>query len=146
MKRFLFGLLMAGLIAALSGCADANGLHNQEAALVTFEFINFPESIDGDYSIPGNFDSWDNATTDVVMSKGSGTSSAIAIGQSNIQFTLVETDSWDRKWFNVGYAGNGADGSSGMRNFYIDGLDLSAGELTIVIDASSVTNITPVVE
>ncbi|MCR5219143.1 hypothetical protein [Treponema sp.] len=142
-------IALAGL--SVTSCADAEGLHNQQALMVTFQFENFGEDISGNYSIPGNFDgsdSWDNTNVDVTLKEGSGTSSQIAVTISNIQFSLVPVNAWNRPWYIKGEVeGNGADpsASGALQNFYIDGLDLSAGEVTLVIDASSGTAV-PVVE
>ncbi len=130
-------LCLASLFG-LSSCADADGLHDQNALQVTFVFTGFGD-ISGDYSIPGNFDDWDNSTTDITMKDGEGTSNAIAITESNIQFTLVPVNGWTRDWYVAGSVeGNGSD-SGAMRNFYIDGLDLNAGEATVLVDISSGT-------
>ena len=149
----IFSAVSAALVlaAVLTGCPSATGLHNQEAAEVTFVFTNFPESIDGNYSIPGNFDGNSSTWTkqlddvDVVMKKGEGTSNPITVTTANIQWSLVETgdSAWNRLWYPE-VKGNGSDGGA-MRNFYIDGLDLSAGEITILIDASSGTAV-PVIQ
>lgn len=147
-------LLITGLILSLVafvglGCADVNGLHNQEAADVTFVFKNMGENISGDYTIPGNFNNWDNTTTQVTLKNGEGTSEPITVSRANIQFTLIKTNdsSWLRSWY-PDVKGNSADtGSAGSpyQNFYYDGLDLSAGEITIVIDGES-GSATPEVE
>ena len=122
-----------------TGCPDANGLHNQSALMVTFEFTGFGDDISGSYSIPGNFDNWDNTIADVTLAKGAGTSDPIAVSESNIQFSLCPVGEWTRPWYVKGSVeGNGSD-SGVMRNFYIDGLDLDAGEVTLLIDASSGT-------
>ncbi len=142
--RLIFAAFVMTAALAFSSCADADGLHDQNALLVTFEFSGFGE-ISGSYAIPGNFDDWDNTTSDVTMKKGSGTSAKIAITTSNIQFTLVPTNSWTRDWYSAGTCeGNGSD-SGTMQNFYINDLDLDAGEVTISVDASSGTA-TPVVK
>lgn len=145
---FIFTLLVS--VFALSSCADANGLHNQTAANVTFIFKNFAE-ISGDYTIPGNFNDWDYETSLITMKDGYGKSEAITISKTNIEFTLIQTgdSGWLRKWYAAGVLeGNCVDrGTAGnpYQNFYIDGLDLNAGEITLVIDGSSVTAV-PVVE
>ena len=66
-------LLALALIFAVvfTACADANGLHNQTAADVTFVFKNFG-SISGDYTIPGNFNNWDNSKSMISMKDGNG--------------------------------------------------------------------------
>jgi len=128
----------------LVSCADADGLHNQSALLVTFEFTGFGET-EGTFAIPGNFDNWDNTTSDITLKKGEGTSVQMPITVSNIQFSLVPVNAWNRPWYVKGtLEGNGSDAGE-MRNFYIDGLDLNAGEITLVIDGSSGTA-TPVVK
>jgi len=143
MKMFKkFRILSAVLLIAagflLEGCADVNGLHNQEALPVTFQFKNFGSTA-GTYAVPGNFNSWDNTNADVVLKDGHGTSEAIYVTDSNIQFSLVPQNEWTRVWYveNSCY-GNGMD-EGRYQNFYIDGLDLSAGEATIIVDASNGT-------
>ena len=85
------------------------------------------------------------------MKEGNGTSSTITISKANIEFTLIQTGDagWLRPWYSKGVLeGNGVDrGTAGnpYQNFYIDGLDLNAGEITLVIDGSDVTA-TPLVE
>lgn len=138
---FMLSLLLSGLFLS---CANANGLHNQTAADVTFVFKNFAD-ISGDYTIPGNFNDWDYSKSLITMKNGNGTSSPITISKSNIEFTLILTgdSSWLRLWYSAGsLEGNGVDrGTAGSpyQNFYIDGLDLNAGEITLVIDGSDVT-------
>lgn len=145
-----FIFICSVFVLSLSGCANANGLHNQTAAKVTFKFVNFG-SISGDYTIPGNFNDWDYIKTLITMKEGNGTSSTITISKANIEFTLIQTGDagWLRPWYSKGVLeGNGVDrGTAGnpYQNFYIDGLDLNAGEITLVIDGSDVTA-TPLVE
>ena len=139
--RKILGKLGVAFVLAMSvlfvfGCADANGLHNQNAANVTFVFKNMGESIEGAYAVPGNFNNWDNSEVMVSMKGGSGTTAPVSIATPNIQFTLVKTGEWTRSWYPA-VKGNGSDGGV-MQNFYIDALDLSAGEITLVIDGSSV--------
>lgn len=144
-------ILLCASVSVLTSCADADGLHNQQALMVTFRFENFGESVNGNFAVPGNFDgsdSWDNTNADVVLKNGSGTSVQKAVTISNIQFSLVPVGAWNRPWYVKGQVeGNGADPTAGsaLQNFYIDGLDLSAGEVTLVIDASSGSAV-PVVE
>jgi len=144
-----FAALFCGLIFA--ACANANGLHNQQAAEVTFEFINFPESVDGEYAIPGHFSgsgtSWEVGidSTMIKMTAGNGVSDPVKVSNANIQFSLVKTgdSAWNRSWYQPGILeGNGSD-SGVMRNFYIDGLNLSAGQITVVLDGS-VSPVTPI--
>lgn len=145
-RNFLLALVLPFCLAmTLTSCADEDGLHDQNALQVTFEFTGFGDDISGSYSIPGNFDSWDNTTADVSLSKGAGTSEVIAISDSNIQFSLCPVGEWTRPWYIEGAVeGNGSDGGK-MWNFYIDDLDLDAGEVTILVDASSGTAV-PVVK
>ena len=144
MKKSLTILsIIACLVFGLVGCADVNGLHNQEAAEVTFVFKNMGEDISGEYSIPGNFNNWDNTVATVKLDGGNGSSTPLVISVSNIQFSLVKVNDWGRSWYPA-VQGNGSDAGT-MHNFYIDGLDLSAGEITLVIDGSAAVA-TPVVE
>ena len=147
MKKSLTILsIIACLLLCLFGCADVNGLHNQEAAMVTFVFKNMGEGISGEFTIPGNFNNWDNTEVTVKMNGGNGTSTPLVVTAKNIQFTLVTLNYWGRPWFPA-VQGNGSDptASGAMQNFYIDGLDLTAGEITLVIDGSAAIA-TPVVE
>lgn len=142
-KSLTFLSIIACLLLCLFGCADVNGLHNQEAAMVTFVFKNFPETVDGEYTIPGNFNNWDNTQSTIKLTAGNGSSTPIVISASNIQFSLVKVNDWTRSWYPA-VEGNGSDAGT-MHNFYIDGLDLSAGEITLVIDGS-VSPVFPVTE
>lgn len=129
--------------ALLTACPSADGLHNQPALMVTMEFTGFGNT-SGDYSIPGSFDGISDPWTrgmnnvDVVMKNGEGTTiNPIPVTASNIQFSLVPTGEWTRPWnTELGLEGNGSD-KGVMHNFYIDDLDLNAGEITLLIDASS---------
>ncbi len=143
MKKMKSILLLLACTLLLAGCADVNGLHNQMATEVTFVFKNFPDTVSGQYTIPGNFNNWDNTQTTITMKKGNGTSEPILIAEKSIQFTLVKTGEWLRGWYPE-VTGNGSDAGV-MRNFYIDNLDLTAGEIVLVIDGSAATA-TPVVE
>lgn len=128
-------LCLASLFT-FSSCADSDDLHDMDALLVIFQFKNFG-SASGEYAIPGNFDNWDNTTSDVTLSNGAGTSKKIAVTTANIQFSLVPTGTWERDWFEVGKVyGNGTDAGK-LQNFYINGLDLDATSVTIVVDASN---------
>lgn len=131
-------ILGSALLFVFASCADADGLHDQNALLVTFEFTGFGQ-ISGTYSIPGNFDDWDNTQSDITMKKGEGSSSEIPVTTANIQFTLVPVNSWVRDWYKLEVLeGNGYDGTAGKyQNFFIDNLDLNSGSVTILIDGSS---------
>ena len=134
--------------ALLTACPSADGLHNQPALMVTMEFTGFGNT-SGDYSIPGSFDGNEGWTkgisdVDVVMKNGSGISNPIPVISTWIKFSLCPKgdESWSRPWYEENVrAGNAADESAGgiMRNFYIGDLDLNAGEITLLIDASSGT-------
>lgn len=139
-QNLLLSIAAAILLAlGLASCADEDGLHDQNALLVTFEFKGFGDEISGSYAIPGNFDNWDNTTSDVTLTKGSGTSVKIPVTSANIQFSLVPTNAWTRPWYSAGtLEGNGSDAGK-MWNFYKDDLPLDAGEITLVVDASSGT-------
>ena len=150
--RKLISALLLLLCAAftLTSCADAEGLHNQTAAKITFEFRNFAD-ISGDYTIPGNFNDWDNSKSLITMKDGNGTSEAITVSNVNIEFTLIQTgdSGWLRPWYTAGVLeGNGVDrGTAGnpFQNFYINALDLNAGEITLIIDGADVVA-TPIVQ
>ena len=149
-KKALTVLILISAALLVSACADANGLHNQTAAKITFVFKNFG-SISGDYTIPGNFNSWDNSKSLINMKDGNGQSEPITISNVNIEFTLIQTgdSGWLRPWYSAGVLeGNGVDrGTAGnpYQNFYIDALDLNAGEITLIIDGSDLIA-TPVVQ
>ena len=149
-KKALTVLILISAALLISACADANGLHNQTAAKITFVFKNFG-SISGDYTIPGNFTSWDNSKSLINMKDGNGQSEPITISNVNIEFTLIQTgdSGWLRPWYSAGVLeGNGVDrGTAGnpYQNFYIDALDLNAGEITLIIDGSDLIA-TPVVQ
>ena len=57
-KFFLLLMISALFAFGLVSCADEDGLHDQNALMVTFEFTGFGD-ISGSYAIPGNFDDWD---------------------------------------------------------------------------------------
>lgn len=149
-KKALTVLILISAALLISACVDANGLHNQTAAKITFVFKNFG-SISGDYTIPGNFNSWDNSKSLINMKDGNGQSEPITISNVNIEFTLIQTgdSGWLRPWYSAGVLeGNGVDrGTAGnpYQNFYIDALDLNAGEITLIIDGSDLIA-TPVVQ
>lgn len=134
-------------------CPNPLGLHNQQAAQVVFVFQNFPEDVDGDYAIPGHFTGSGNAwevgidTTMIKMTKGNGESDPITCSNANIQFSLVKTGdaAWNRGWYKAGVLeGNGADKGK-YYNFYIDGINLAAGEIRILVDGS-ISPVVPVEE
>lgn len=146
-------LILSALLCSMSafmltGCPSAEGLHNQSGSTVIFVFKGFPESVSGDYSIPGDFDgdsSWENGidNVDVTMKNGEGTSSEFTVSSDWIKFSLIKTNdsSWSRNWYPE-VAGNIEDtGTAGTpkQNFYIDGLEVGNGDFSIVIDASSGT-------
>ena len=132
----------------LGGCPSAEGLHNQTGSYVTFVFTGFPESVSGDYSVPGDFNgdsSWENEVknTDVTMKNGEGTSVPFMVTSSWIKFSLVPKgdSAWNRPWYPE-VMGNVEDtGTAGnpMQNFFIEGYELGGGDFTIVVDASSGT-------
>ena len=73
-RKLISALLLLLCVAfTLTSCADAEGLHNQTAAKITFEFRNFAD-ISGDYTIPGNFNDWDNSKSLITMKDGNGIS------------------------------------------------------------------------
>lgn len=138
----IFLLPAAGLLLLLSlaSCADVNGLHNQEAATVTFVFTNFPVE-DGAYSIPGDHNSWDNSSDNVTIKNGEGTSSSVKVKTSSIEFTLVKKDNWLRPWAKKDGGkidGAGKTGADYYRNFLAEGLMLGS-DITITVDGSTDT-------
>ncbi|MCR4743121.1 MAG: hypothetical protein K5866_09670 [Treponema sp.] len=148
MKKNIFKTIKSAFILLLftspfifASCADSTGLHNQHSAQVTFIFQNFTSAEDGSYSIPGNFNDWDNTESTITMKNGSGSSSSFTITESNIQFTLVPVNSWTRSWY-PSVKGNGNDGTQNKyHNFYIDGLDLDQKEITITINGNADSSI-----
>jgi hypothetical protein len=142
MKK-ISGLLLAALVgtavlAGLSGCADVNGLHNQEAAKVTFVFTNFKAAEDGDYTIPGNYNSWAYTSSMVTIKDGEGTSSVQTATSSYLKFTLIKTgdSSWVRSWYPA-VKGNAVDESSGnWQNLFADGYSLGT-DVTVTVDGST---------
>ncbi|WP_407425045.1 hypothetical protein [Treponema sp.] len=128
------------LTFALVSCADANGLHNQEAATVTFVFTNFPVA-DGSYSIPGDHNSWDNTSENITIKGGEGTSAAVKVTSSSIEFSLVKKDNWLRPWSNRdggSINGAGRTGTDYAVNFLAEGIELGS-EVTVTIDGSTPT-------
>ncbi|MBQ7159005.1 MAG: hypothetical protein IJS09_06255 [Treponema sp.] len=149
-KKIIKGFLIASLCIfglCLGGCADATGLHNQNALQVTFKFINFAEALsDGDYSIAGDFNGdniWEatNAAKNISIKNGTGTSSTVySVTSTWIKCSLVKTNdsAWTRPWYPT-IKGNVVDeGTAGtpQQNFYLGGIDVNAGEAVIVIDGS----------
>lgn len=130
------------LAVVLSSCADANGLHNQEAATITFVFTNFPVE-NGTYAIPGDYSSptWDNTVELVTITNGEGTSSALKCTSSSTEFSLTKKDSWLRPWSKKDGGtinGAGREGADYYRNFLAEGITLGA-EVRIIIDGSTST-------
>ena len=137
---FVLGLLSFMMIFGLFSCADADGLHNQEAATVTFVFTNFPVE-DGSYSIPGEHNNWDNTSESVTIKGGEGTSSSVTVTSSSIEFTLVKKDNWLRPWSKKDGGtinGAGKEGADYYRNFLAEGITLGS-PVKITIDGSTDT-------
>ncbi len=147
-KGIIFKTILFTSVIALSGlfftgCPDVNGLHNQQAANLTIVFTNFPDSVTGDYSIPGDFngdEDWENGidNIDIVMKNGEGTSNQFSVTATWIKFSRVKTKdtSWLRGWSSE-VTGNAADNGKYI-NFWAD-VDLSAGDITVTVDGSSGT-------
>lgn len=134
-------LCLASLFG-LSSCADADGLHDQQAATVTFVFTNFPIK-DGTYSIPGDYNDWDNTGSDIAIKDGEGTSGTVSVTSSSIEFSLVipNDSSWIRPWaIKNGGTINGAGkvGPDYYRNFLAEGISLGT-DVTITVDGSTET-------
>lgn len=137
---FVLGFLSFMMIFGLFSCADADGLHNQEAATVTFVFTNFPVE-DGSYSIPGEHNNWDNTSESVTIKGGEGTSSSVTVTSSSIEFTLVKKDNWLRPWSKKDGGtinGAGKEGADYYRNFLAEGITLGS-PVKITIDGSTDT-------
>ncbi|MBQ6056296.1 MAG: hypothetical protein IJL34_01355 [Treponema sp.] len=142
-KFFIKALFIAAVCSAVffvAGCADANGLHNQEAATVVFEFTDFPAA-DGVYAIPGEHNSWDNTVSLVTLKDGSGTSSSVKITSTSLEFSLTKVDSWLRLWSKKdggSINGAGREGADYYRNFLAEGIELGS-DVKIIIDGSTET-------
>lgn len=136
-KLKIFSLLALLFLAiGLVSCADEDGLHDQSALQVTFEVTGLGDDVNGTYCVTGVFDDW-SRDYPITLTKGEGKSEQIPISISSFKFTVCDkTDSnWTRAWYPT-YEGNQADeNTSGnpYHNFYIENLDLDAGEITIVI-------------
>ncbi|MBP5284085.1 MAG: hypothetical protein J6Y93_05415 [Treponema sp.] len=139
-------LIIKSLLAALtvmlvcSGCADVNGLHNQEAATVTFVFTNFPVA-DGSYSIPGDHNNWDNTAENITIKNGEGISSSITVTSVSDEFSLVKKNAWLRSWSKTDGGtidGAGREGRDYARNFLAEGITLGS-DVTVTIDGSTDT-------
>ena len=126
---------------SLSSCADANGLHDQDAVKLTIKFINFDGADDGKYALPGDFNgdgSWENSNTnaDIELKDGAGTSSrTFSLSATWMKFTLVKVGSWSRSWVSDELEGNLEDEGK-KQNFSKWNIDLSASEMTLVVDGS----------
>ena len=143
-KILSFGVVLSFMmIFGLFSCADADGLHNQEAATVTFVFTNFPVE-DGSYSIPGEHNNWDNTSESVTIKGGEGTSSSVTVTSSSIEFTLVKKDNWLRPWSKKDGTrddtinGAGREGADYYKNFLAEGITLGS-PVKVTIDGSTDT-------
>ena len=153
MKKSFYKILAAFSVLCVcafcfTACPDPDGLHNQTGSNVTFVFTGFPESISGDYSVPGDFNgdsSWENevSNVDVTMKNGEGTSNPFMVTSSWIKFSLVPTGdtAWNRPWYPEAKGNVEDTGTAGnpMQNFFIEGYELGSGDFTIVIDCSTGT-------
>lgn len=131
-------LILITILFTIFSCADPNGLHNQEAAQVTFVFENIP-TIDGGYSLPGDYQvsEWDNTNIDLDIKSEAGSSKIVTITKSTIEFSLVPVESWDRPWYPIMKSNHYDYGSGGKQwNFQVIGLPLGQ-DVTIKIDGSS---------
>lgn len=140
-KILAFGVILSlALVLGLVSCADADGLHNQEAATLTFVFTNFPIS-DGSYSIPGDYNNWDNTSETITIKNGEGTSSTVTVTSSSVEFTLVKKDDWLRPWSKKDGGtidGAGKEGADYNRNFLAEGITLGSS-VKVTIDGSTDT-------
>ncbi len=144
MKKNILAILSALICGAgifcLTGCPDANGLHNQEAATVSFVFTNFPID-DGNYSIPGEFNDWDNTVENITIKDGEGSYEGVKITTTSAEFSLVKANNWLRPWSvrdGGTIYGAGREGTDYYVNFLAEGITLGS-ELTITIDGSTET-------
>ena len=139
MKKIIiiFGMLICSLlfVVTFTGCAAADGLHNQEASNVTFTVRNFTAAVDGSYSIPGNYNNWDNTSAMLSLKSGEGKTEAQTVTNSFVKFTLVMPESWTRTWYPT-VNGNSVDETSNTYvNFYAD---ITLGtDVSIIIDGST---------
>lgn len=148
--RCLVVIAACALAAVMAGCADEDGLHNNDAptAMVTFHFSNMGQGVNGDYAIPGDYangNDWDNETTLVKMTAGEGTSEPIEVKQSHIKFSLVKTKDWSRLSWYPAVKGNEWD-EGRAQNFSIGDLPLSSGEFTIEVAGDGAETVPVVAE
>ncbi|WP_144082990.1 hypothetical protein [Salinispira pacifica] len=139
MKKLLILLSLAAVVM-FAGCAENALLHNIDAAVYTFELVNFPAD-DGDYAIPGDFNGWNNGDGEggvpITLTDGAGTSEEVNITVSTFIFSITELGTYNRPWYPA-TEGNSVDGFSGDSwNFQIEDLVLGTRG-TITIDGSTV--------
>lgn len=139
-------ILTAALCIALAitGCANPDGLHNLQSSTVIFVFKNFSTAQDGDYSIPGEHNNWDNTVAVITLKDGQGTSSPVTLPSTETKFSLCPVNEWTRPWFVAGTQEGNADDNGKMQNFWVGGIP-AGSEVTVLIDGSSITA-TPVVQ
>lgn len=132
-----FLALLSTALCFVSSCADADGLHDQNALMVTFEFSGLGDDVGGSYIVTGDYDSWGLPESGAVtLSKGCGKTNQIAVSSANIVFTVCDAN-WKRGWYPA-LEGNSYDGGDAKwHNFYINDLDLEAGEATIVVSSDN---------
>lgn len=142
--RYFVTVVFSIFCAALFfSCADANGLHDQNALVVTFKVVNFGSGVNGSFAIAGDFngdETWevDNSAAVISLKGGDGVASqTYPVTSTWIKFTVCAAgdSAWSRAAWFPAVKGNAAEGDN-YWNFYIGDLDLSAGEATIVIDGS----------
>ena len=138
-KKFIV-LSLAVMLAVmlLTGCADAEGLHNQKQTIVIFELVNFPLA-DNEYTISGNWHgtSWDNTRANITVKGGKGASTEQVIKSSYVKFTVTPVRTWGRPWYPA-TIGNAPDETQGniRWNFEVHGIPMDT-VVTINIDGSS---------
>jgi hypothetical protein len=141
----LICVFMLGFFA--TGCADANGLHNQEASYITIKFTNFKAAKDGTYSVPGGFinkDDWsrsDYVYTDtmITLKEGEGTTTVVQkCILKEFDFSLVSVGSWQRSWYPT-VKGNAYDPSTSK--YWNFGVWASGcGAVTLGVDATIIVD------
>ena len=135
-KFFLLLMISALFAFGLVSCADEDGLHDQNALVVKFEISGLGDDVSGSYFVTGEFDDW-KQNYPVTLSKGAGSVEGIPLTITSMKFSVCD-ENWGRAWYPT-LEGNQADENSSGKywNFYIEGLELGAGEATIAISSDN---------
>ena len=136
-RNFLLALVLPFCLAmTLTSCADEDGLHDQNALVVKFEISGLGDDVSGSYFVTGEFDGW-KQNYPVTLSKGAGSVEGIPLTITSMKFSVCDKN-WGRAWYPT-LEGNQADENSSGKywNFYIEGLELGAGDATIAISSDN---------